>query len=149
MRAKIYKPASMVSPMEYKELLHRARESLPEVVHEKERFEIPKVRGHLEGNKTLIGNFRAVAEVLGRPPEHLMKYLLHELAAPGQLKPSALVIGTRVSAQRVNEKIRQYAHEFVLCPECGKPDTKIVKEGGLAALRCLACGAKKQVKSRI
>jgi len=60
-----------------------------------------------------------------------------------------LIIGTKTSAKRINDKIRQYATEFVLCSECGKPDTKIVKEGQLASLRCLACGAKKPVKSRI
>ena len=135
--------------MEYEQLLKRARSQLPESVFEKERFEIPKVLGHLQGNKTVISNFHKIAEALGRPVEHLLKYILKELASPGRLRPNALIVGTKVSASRVNEKIRQYANEFVLCTECGKPDTKIVKEGEFAFLRCLACGSKKTVKSKI
>jgi len=135
--------------MDYGQLLKRAREQLPESVFEKERFEIPKVRGHLEGNKTIISNFRKIAEALGRSVDHLLKYILKELAAPGQLRPNGLIIGTKVSASRINEKIRQYANEFVLCSDCGKPDTKLVKEGEFAFMRCLACGSKKPVKAKI
>ena len=135
--------------MNYDQLLKRAREQLPESVFEKERFEIPKVLGHIEGNKTVISNFRKIAESLGRPIDHLLKYILKELATPGQMRADALVVGTKISASRINNKIRQYANEFVLCTECGKPDTNILKEGEFAFLHCLACGTKKPVKSKI
>jgi len=135
--------------MEYKEMLKRGRDNLPESVFEKERFEIPKVKGHLEGNKTVISNFKQIAHVLRRPVEHLLKYILRELAAPGELKGNILVIGTKVPASRINEKIKQYAYEFVLCQECGKPDTEFLKEGEFLFVKCAACGAKKPVKSKI
>ena len=35
---------------------------------------------------------------------------------------------------------------FVICPLCGKPDTKIIKEGGVGFIRCMACGSKNPVK---
>jgi translation initiation factor 2 subunit 2 len=135
--------------MDYEKALKRARDNLPESVFEKERFEIPKVKGHLEGNKTIISNFRQIASALGRQVEHLQKYVLKELAAPGDLRPSGLIIGTKIAASRINDKIKQYADEFVFCPECGKPDTKLIKEGEILYLRCEACGAKKPVKSKI
>ncbi len=135
--------------MDYEKALKRARENLPEAVFEKERFEIPKVRGHIEGNKTVISNFKQIASALGRPVEHLLKYVLKELATPGDLRPAGLVMGTKVAASRINEKIRQYAHEFVLCPVCGKPDTQLIKEGELLYMKCQACGEKKPVKSKI
>jgi translation initiation factor 2 subunit 2 len=118
--------------MNYKELFKNARESLPESVFEKQRFEIPKVRGHIQGNMTVVSNFKQIAQSLGRPPEHLLKFVLKELAAPGGLKPKGLLIGTKVPASKINEKIKQYSHEYVLCPECGKPDTKIEKENHAA-----------------
>ena len=111
--------------------------------------EIPKVVGHIQGNMTVISNFKQIALGLRRPPEHMLKFILKELAAPGDLKPKGLLIGTKVAASKVNEKIRQYAQEFVLCSECGKPDTKIDKEGQFAYMKCQACGAKKPVKSKI
>ena len=136
--------------MEYEQLLKRARERLPESVFEKERFEIPKVRGHLEGNKTVVTNFLQIASTLRRPVDHLLKYVLKELATPGEiLRSGLLVLGTKLPASRMNDKIRQYAHEFVLCPDCGKPDTEIKREGDFNFLKCSACGSKHPVKSKI
>jgi len=136
--------------MEYEKLLQRARERLPQSVFEKERFEIPKVRGHLEGNKTVITNFLQIASTLRRQADHLLKYVLKELATPGEIyKSGSLVLGAKIAASRINDKIKQYAHEFVLCPDCGKPDTEIKKEGDFSFLKCSACGSKHPVKSKI
>ena len=135
---------------DYKKMLEDARKSLPEVVFIKERFEIPKVLGHMQGNRTIVSNFLQIASALRRDVEHLLKYVLKELATPGEIKKSgALILGTKVSASRINEKIRQYANEFVLCLECGKPDTQIVREGELNYMKCTACGAKNFVKAKI
>ncbi|MBW2967720.1 translation initiation factor IF-2 subunit beta [Candidatus Woesearchaeota archaeon] len=133
--------------MDYENMLKKARSEMPESVFESERFEIPKVMGHIQGNKTIISNFHHIAGVLGRTPEHLLKYVLKELATPGNLTRNALMLGAKVPASRINEKIRKYASEFVLCQECGKPDTTIIKEGELSYLKCQACGSKHAVKS--
>jgi len=136
--------------MEYEQLLVRARERLPLAVVERERFEIPKVKGHFEGNKTVISNFAQIADTLRRPVEHLLKFILKELATPGEiLRSGLLVLGTKIPASRINEKIREYAYEFVLCPKDGKPDTEIIMEGKFAFLKCNACGHKQPVKSKI
>jgi len=135
--------------MEYSQLLKRAREHLPASVFEKERFEIPKVKGHLEGNKTAISNFVQIASVLRRPADHLLKYTLKELATPGELRGGFLILGSKLAASRVNEKIKQYAHEFVLCSDCGKPDTELTREGDFSFIKCSACGSKHPVKSKI
>lgn len=136
--------------MDYAELLKRAKESMPDVVHEKERFEIPKVRGHLEGQKTIVSNLGQIADLLHRPIEHLVKYLLRELAASGEYtKRGRFVLKAKIPASRINAKVRQYAHDFVLCTTCGKPDTEMRKDGVFMFVRCQACGAKFQVKAKI
>ena len=130
-------------------MLKNAREKLPKSVFEKERFELPRVLGHVQGNRTVLSNFLQIADSLRREPEHLLKYILKELATPGEIKKSgSVIVGAKVSASRINEKMRQYANEFVLCPECGKPDTKIEKEGNFHFLKCQACGARHPIKSR-
>ena len=135
--------------MEYAKLLKKARKELPESVLKTERFEIPKAKGHIEGNKTIITNFEQIAGVLGRPVEHLLKYVLRELATPGEMRKGALIIGRKVSASSVNEKIQQYTDNFILCSECKKPDTKLMKEGRVTFIKCLACGAHHPVKAKI
>ena len=135
--------------MDYEALLERATSMLPEPVAETSRFEVTKVRGHVQGNRTVVSNFTQIADHIHREPEHLLKYVLKELATPGEMRKGAVIIGTKVPASRINDKIQSYMKEFVVCPECKKPDTKLLKEDKMLFLKCSACGAKKAVKVRI
>jgi translation initiation factor 2 subunit 2 len=134
---------------DYEEALQRARLNLPESVHLAERFEVPNVRGHIEGNKTVISNMQQIADTLGRPLEHILKFTLKELATPGIARGQLVALGTKVAASRINDKIKQYARLFVICSECGKPDTKLTKEGSISIMQCTACGARKPISSKI
>ncbi|MFP4403418.1 MAG: translation initiation factor IF-2 subunit beta [Nanoarchaeota archaeon] len=132
--------------MDYEKLLDTAYEKLPEKSKLVERFEIPKVRGHLQGNKTIVTNFHQIAQLLNRPVEHLLKYVLKELATPGNLVKNGVIFGTKIPASRLNEKLEKYVEEFVLCKECQKPDTKLIKEDKFLFKKCLACGSKQSVR---
>ena len=132
---------------DYEKLLDKAEEELPESSSSSERFVIEKVKGHIEGNKTVIVNIKKIAKDMNRDENHLLKYLLRELATPGKYVGELLIFGTKVPASLINKKIKKYASEFVYCSECGKPDTKLIEEKGITYLRCMACGAKKPVKS--
>lgn len=132
--------------MDYEKLLKRAYDNLPEIVSVRERFEIPKVKGHLQGNKTIISNYLQICGVLHRESSHVLKYLLKELAARGEIRGNLLVFNRKISSQEINQKIRQYANLFVLCYDCGKPDTKIIMEGKISFLKCQACGTKQHLK---
>jgi translation initiation factor 2 subunit 2 len=133
--------------VKYEDLLKSAYQNLPDVSAQKERFEIPKVRGHIEGNKTVVSNFFQIAETLNRKPEHLIKYLSKELATPAAVKKNYIVFGSKLPASRINERIERYADEYVLCKECGKPDTKLIKEDKYVFLRCMACGSRRSVNA--
>jgi len=131
----------------YETMLDDAFDKLPLKHTENSRFEIPNVKGHLEGNKTIISNFLQIAKTFERDPQQLLKYILRELATPGFLNPNgSVVLGSKVSASRINEKIKQYFELFVKCPECGKPDTELKKERGVYVMSCKACGAQHTVK---
>ena len=132
--------------MDYGELLTRGKKDLPDVVSVRERFEIPKVLGHHQGNKTIISNFPTVTSTLNRDPNHLLKYLLRELATSGELRRNMTVFNTKLSAKVINQKIRDYTNKYVLCHECGKPDTELMTEGTLLLLKCQVCGAKSKVR---
>lgn len=132
---------------DYEQLLKKAEEELPEQTAGSERFIIEKVKGHLEGNKTVLSNLKKIAKDIGRDENHLLKYLLRELASPGKYVGERAILGTKIAASAINKKIKKYVSEFVYCSECSKPDTKLVEDKGIAYLRCLACGAKKPVKN--
>jgi translation initiation factor 2 subunit 2 len=135
--------------MDYEKLLKKAKENLPKTLIQRERFEIPKVKGHVEGVKTIITNFVQICSILHRDVNQLLKYLQRELATPAIIDGPRLVLGRKISSSLINDKIEKYAKEFVLCGECGKPDTKLIKEGRILEKKCMACGAKHPVRSKI
>ena len=133
--------------MDYKTLLKKAREKIPKASLEKARFEFPKIKGHIQGNKTMLTNFLQIADKLNRDPKKMLKFLLKELATPGDVKNSGTVIlGRKISSGAINEKISLYTEKFVFCKECGKPDTDIIIEENINFLKCNACGAKTSIK---
>lgn len=131
----------------YQELLDKAMQELPEQGKSGERFVVDRILGHVEGNKTVLVNLKKIAKDVGRDEQHLLKYLLRELATPGKFVGERAILGTKVAASQINQKIKKYLSEFVYCAECGKPDTQLSAEKGVTHLKCLACGSKKPVKS--
>src|SRR3989344_4979458 len=99
----------------YELLLKKAQEELPEQAQGGERFTIEKIRGHLEGNKTVLANLKQIAKSLHRDENHLLKYLLRELATPGKYEKDRAIFGTKVAASIINKKIKKYVSEFVYC----------------------------------
>ena len=135
--------------MTYEKLLDEAYKKVKQINTSSERFEIPKIAGHFEGRKTILTNFFQIASYIRRKPEHFQKFILKELAASGHKDQDRLVLNMKVPSAKINQKIEQYVKEFVLCKECGKPDTELIKEDRLSFVRCLACGAKHSVRSKI
>lgn len=134
---------------DYEKLLESAYKEVKQVSDNGQRFEIPPVEGHFEGRKTILTNFFQIATHLRRNPEHFQKFILKELAASGQKEGERLVLNIKVPSAKINTKVEQYAKEFVLCKECRKPDTQLIKQDRITFLHCLACGAKHSVRSKI
>lgn len=131
----------------YEQLLDRALEQVPKAVFESARFQIPEADVVTAGNRTVLRNLRGIATALNRDPGHIAKYLLRELGAAGEAKGAQASFQGRFSKATVDERIKRYAEEFVLCRECGKPDTKLERHERVYMLRCEACGARTSMRS--
>ena len=133
----------------YEELLEEAHKKIKKIDSTGNRFEIPKIEGHFEGKKTILTNFLQIASHIRRKPEHFQKFILRELATSGNIEGDRLILNNTIPSAKINSKIEDYVKEFVLCKECKKPDTEIVKEDRLTFVHCLACGAKHSVRGKI
>lgn len=131
---------------EYEEMLDEALEEIPETSAGRSRFEIPKTDIDVSGNQTTLKNLKSIADDLDRGPDHLMKYLLNELGTAGNREESRGVFQGKFDKGEIQDRVDRYTKEYVLCKECGRPDTKMVKEGGVTMLRCEACGALSSIK---
>jgi len=131
---------------DYEKLLEEAHKKIKKVESNGNRFEI---EGHFEGKKTILTNFLQIASHIRRKPEQFQKFILRELATSGHLEGDRLILNNKIPSAKINTKIEDYTKEFVLCKECKKPDTEIIKEDRLTFVHCLACGAKHSVRSKI
>ena len=127
---------------DYVKLLGEAYDNVKEVKGSGERFKMIDVKVEITGNKTVISNFSQISSHIRRKPENLSKFLSKELASSCKLDGDRLILNRKISSQKVIEKVNLYVSKFVICHECKKPDTELLREGGLSFMHCLACGAK-------
>lgn len=132
--------------MDYEELLKKGMKKVPKTVVSTERFEIPKVNALKQGNKTVINNIFDIANFLHRDPKHLIKFLSLELATSYEIKEQRVFFIGNFGADHVNRKLDNYVKSYVICSDCNRPDTKLLKEGPLNFIKCEACGAKHPIK---
>lgn len=131
---------------DYEELLKKARSQIPEVVSKRERLELPRLSHSVIGMRTIIYNFKEIADTLNRDPQHLLKFLTRETATAATMQQSRAIFKGKFSQETVGRLLQRYVETFVVCPVCKRPDTKIVKEKRLSFLVCEACGAKSSVQ---
>ncbi len=106
-----------------------------------DRFEPPEVDIGQQGQKTVI-NAEKLLKYINRPTVHLSKFLMHELTAPGQVDSNGrIVAGGKFSRKLVQDKINLYIKTYVICRQCGSPDTKMEKQDKNDVIKCLGCGA--------
>jgi len=131
---------------DYEALLKRARSQLPEITSKRERLEIPSLHYTVVGMRTIIHNFKEIAEILNRDPQHILKFLTGELATAAIMQESRVIFQGKFPRETIERLLQRYMETFVICPVCKRPDTKIVKEKRLSFLVCEACGAKSSVR---
>ena len=128
--------------MDYEEQLDRAMDQKPDIAGNESRFEVPDPEVRQEGNVTVYENFQSTLDDLGREQDHVLKFLQNELGTSASIDESGRARLTgEFSQRRVADTLDEYVEEFVLCSECGLPDTKLEREQGALMLRCEACGA--------
>lgn len=133
----------------YEELLKRAQAKLPKEKSTGERFEKPYLRLFTIGRRgraTIIQNFKEIADALNRDPRHIMKFLTNEMATAGNLEETRATFQGRFTRDTLDRLLNIYIDNFVICPVCKRPDTKVVKEKRFSFLTCEACGAKSSIK---
>lgn len=132
--------------MDYDEQLERALEEKPDIAGEDQRFEVPDPEVRTEGNVTVFENFQALLSRLDREESHVLKFLQDELGTSAQIdeRGRARLTG-EFDRKRMGQVLDEYVDTYVLCPECGLPDTSITREQGAELLECDACGARSAV----
>ncbi|EPE05091.1 eukaryotic translation initiation factor 2 beta subunit [Ophiostoma piceae UAMH 11346] len=111
-------------------------------------YKIPPPQCMREGNKkTIFANITEVAKRMKRTEDHITLYLLAELGTSGSVDGSRrLVIRGRFQQQHIENVLRKYILEYVVCKTCKSPDTELNKgENRLYFITCNSCGSRRSV----
>ena len=127
-------------------MLDEVYEKMPKKVLTKERFEPPSFQSSIQGKQTFIVNFKEVADTLRRKPLHLLKYISKEMATSGDISGRRVILKGKFSTDQLNSRLTHYIEEYVLCKECGKPDTAFITFQNAKYKQCEVCGAKAPVR---
>ena len=133
---------------DYRDMLDRAYSELPQQVDTYERFTIPRPDVRDVGRRrTIIMNFKEIADELRRDPEHILKFLSGEMATLANFDGTRAVFQGKFNYDTVRNLLEIYTEKYVICPVCKRPDTRIVRERRLWFLQCEACGARSSIGS--
>ena len=120
------------------------------------RYKMPRLMAKIEGRgngiKTVIVNCVAISKALRRPPEQVCKFFGAHLGAQTKfiapkkdVDAKAIVNGAFETGMLQDCLQQEYIPRFVLCPECGLPETDLSvvgnKKSGFKVMHtCQACG---------
>jgi len=133
--------------MDYNELLERAQSQLPSDICEHKRFEVPQPRSFINGMRTILANFKDICDALNRDPRHVLKFFSKEMATAATMQRNRAIFQGKFYPDTFERLTKRYIKEFVVCPVCSRPDTKIVKDKRFLFLVCEACGARSSIST--
>lgn len=138
----------LLSRMDYESSLDRAMDAVPDIQSEGKRLSVPDASAQKDGAFTRLTNLEDIAETISRSPDHLHRFIQRDLGTNGKLADGVGRYNGTFSSSDFDAAIDAYVDVYVLCAECGLPDTRLVTEDGTPMLRCDACGAFRPVSKR-
>ena len=132
----------------YEDLLKRLQDKVDTTAKKtRSRLEIPTPQIIWVGKNTIFRNFMDFPKALRRDPEKFLFYLNKELASAGYISGERVIFLGHKTPSSFHALIDRYVKDYVQCPVCGSPDTRIEKsKPKVAFLICEACGAKSSIK---
>jgi len=136
-----------MSDLDYNELLKKVQSITSTKSVEEDRFKMPKADIFYEGNTTVLRNFDKITDTLNREANHLLKFFLGSIGTAGEISGGRIIFQGKIPARTIQDKLVEYVNTYVLCSECNRPDTHLVKKGRTILIRCDACGAFRSIGS--
>jgi translation initiation factor 2 subunit 2 len=131
----------------YQDLLKRVHSATAKERIDDDRFKVPKVDVFYEGNTTVLRNFDKIIDVLNRDANHFLKFLLGSVGTAGEISSGRVIFQGKIPVKTIQDRLDEYVQTYVICQECHRPDTHLVKKDRTLLIRCDACGAFRPIGS--
>ncbi|KAK6079188.1 domain found in IF2B/IF5 [Seiridium cupressi] len=112
------------------------------------RYKMPrlqvKVEGKGNGIKTVVVNLSTIAQSLARPGGHVIKWFGLDLGAQTNMDPpdDRWIINGAHDGETLQKSLFVFIEKYVLCDDCGNPETDLTIKDDVVRKDCKACGAR-------
>ena len=131
----------------YESLLKRLQsKTVNQTKRSTSRIELPSPQIMWVGNKTIFRNFMDFPKVMRRDPEKVLLYLAKEFGSAAYIAGEKGIFVGKKEPSAFMSLFERYMKDYIMCPVCNSPDTKIERVKRLSFLVCEACGAKSSMK---
>lgn len=112
------------------------------------RNALPKMDIVYQGKETVIKNFEKIINQLKREANDLKRYFTKELGTRAKIKGKQLIFMNKFPKSLIESTLSEYIKKFIICPNCGKPDTILKGKKKNLELICAACGYTTKLKMK-
>merc|ERR1712137_1437007 len=95
-------------------------------------------------------NFSEICQMMNRPPEHVVTYVLAEFGTEGSMAGDGqLILKGRYLPKHAESLLRKYIKEFITCEMCKSATTRLERDSStrLYMVHCDNCGASRTATS--
>jgi len=130
--------------LSYEELLERVfnimREKNPNAGEKKQFVIRPPEVVKAGAKKTSFVNFLEISKQMNRDPKHVLSFILAELGTSGSIDGNnTLILKGKFQVKQMENILRRYIKEYVMCHTCKSKDTRLLKSDRLMFLQCDLC----------
>lgn len=108
------------------------------------RYKMPALAVRKQTNCVVIDNLTTVSKSLQRPAKMILKYFGMKLGTHVSVDKAA-VNGT-FSPSELQIALQEFIDQYVLCTDCGNPETQITLKKKKYSMSCKACGCINQME---
>ena len=134
---------------DYPDLLERAFSLLRATTSSStnNRYKMVPLNVQREGpKKTIFVNCITVCERMHRDPEHLVLYFMTELSTTASFDGNGyLIIKGKYRQNQIENLLKKYLLEYVLCKSCKSASTTLKKDNRLWFVECASCNSLQSV----
>lgn len=136
---------------DYSELLSRIVDLNPENTSDHKTTRVPPpILGRIGTKKTSFTNVKEICDKIHRSPDHLMSFLSVELGTETSINNSQeIILKGRFQQTQIENVLKQYIREYVICKTCKSPDTEMQKENRINFIQCHQCHSRTSVSQVI
>ena len=85
---------------------------MPQVSEKRERLELPRLFVTTVGMRTIISNFKEVADALDRDPQHVLKFLTREMATAATFHDSRAIFQGKFQRDSFERLLQRYLEGY-------------------------------------